>query len=182
MIRLVTIAALISSLLPEVSAHYRWTALITNGVTTPDFQYVRPYAIYSAPVTDPLSTDIRCNKGATPAPLIATVAAGSALGFKLDQPISHHGVINVYLGKAPAGTTAATWDGSGQYWFKVAQVGAVISGGTVTFPADGITQYLFKIPARTPPGDYLARIEHIAYASGSSYPVTCKSSCCINHR
>ncbi|KAG8961057.1 hypothetical protein FRC03_005836, partial [Tulasnella sp. 419] len=133
---------------------------------------VRPSSNFNAPVNDPSSIGIRCNTGARPAPSIASVAAGSTIGFKLDQPINHPGVINVYLGKAPGGATAASWDGSGQSWFKVSQLGAIVNGGTVTFPALGIAEYLFRIPPSTPPGDYLARIEHIAYTPASSYSGT----------
>ncbi|KAG8934292.1 hypothetical protein FRC03_002725 [Tulasnella sp. 419] len=166
-------AAFIASLVPNTVAHYQWSALIVNGAVTADYQYVRqPLNYYSnGPVTDVASNDFRCNFSPKNPPGIATIAAGGSLGFKLNQPISHKGTLNVYLGKAPAGTTAATWDGSGKNWFKVAQVSAVTNGGSsITFPTDNISKYEFKIPASTPPGDYLARIEHIALHSASSYP------------
>ena len=57
------------------------------------------------------------------------------IGFALDQGIYHVGVINAYMAKAPS--TAASFDGSGNVWFKVAQLSAVTDGGkTIKFPAD----------------------------------------------
>ncbi|KAG8922454.1 hypothetical protein FRC02_011853 [Tulasnella sp. 418] len=157
------IALLAGGIIPNVAAHYRWTALIVNGVTTPDFQYVRPYTSYNSPVTDLQSKAFTCNTGSTPAPGIADVQAGTQLGFKLDQPITHPGVINVYLGKVPSGQTAATWDGSGKAWFKISQLSAVTDGGkSINFPALNIPSYSFKIPSDISSGKYLVRIEHIA--------------------
>ena len=44
---------------------------------------------------------------------------GDALkvGFTAVPSINEQGVLNVYLGKAPAAVNS--WDGSGQNWFKV---------------------------------------------------------------
>ncbi|KAG8942276.1 hypothetical protein FRC03_003398 [Tulasnella sp. 419] len=162
---LLAAAAVIASLVPHTFAHYQWRSLIINGAATPEWQFVRPPGdIYSnSPVTDVSLKDFTCNTGAKPVTGIASVSAGSTIGFKLDKAIYHKGVVNVYLGKAPSGTTAATWDGSGRNWFKVSQLSAVTNGGSsISFPSDNITQYTFKIPSNTPPGDYLARIEHIA--------------------
>ncbi|RPA90291.1 hypothetical protein L873DRAFT_1821335 [Choiromyces venosus 120613-1] len=41
----------------------------------------------------------------------STVAAGSQVGFKMDQAIYHVGPLLVYISKAPG--TAASYDGSG---------------------------------------------------------------------
>lgn len=50
----------------------------------------------------------------------------------------HAGVVNVYMAKVPSGVDAASWDGSGQVWFKVHQIPAVTDGGkTITFPGSG---------------------------------------------
>lgn len=57
------------------------------------------------------------------------------IGFALDQGIYHVGVINVYMAKAPS--TAASFDGSGNVWFKVSQLSATTNGGSsIKFPAD----------------------------------------------
>jgi hypothetical protein len=47
------------------------------------------------------------------------VAAGSQIGFKLDdnKTIYHPGPFAIYLGNAPK--KVADWDGSGKRWFKV---------------------------------------------------------------
>jgi hypothetical protein len=64
-----------------------------------------------------------------------TVAAGSTVGFAMDGPIYHDGVINVYMSKAP--TTADSYDGSGD-WFKIYEISAVTDGGSsITFPSKG---------------------------------------------
>lgn len=54
--------------------------------------------------------------------------AGSTVGFVLDQAIFHHGPINVYMAKAPS--TAASFNGAGTVWFKIAQQGAITDGGS----------------------------------------------------
>ena len=74
------------------TAHYRWTQLVVNGSATADYQYVRQNTNYNSPVTDVSSNDIRCNTetqanaGKTQT---ATVAAGTVVGLRLDQPIYH---------------------------------------------------------------------------------------------
>jgi homoaconitase len=47
-------------------AHYRWTKLVANGVSTGEYQYVRLNTNYNSPVTDVTSNDIRCNTGTQP--------------------------------------------------------------------------------------------------------------------
>lgn len=71
----------------------------------------------NSPVTDVESADITCNVNPSPATETVSVAAGSTIGFILDNTIYHQGPAAIYLGKAP--TTAADWDGSGANWFKV---------------------------------------------------------------
>ncbi|KAG8894756.1 hypothetical protein FRC01_012775, partial [Tulasnella sp. 417] len=157
-------------LVPQVAAHYRFTSLIVNGTTTGEYQYVKPYTNINSPVTDVSSTGFTCNIGASSAPGIAWAKAGSSIGFKTDIPISHPGVINVYMAKVPSGQTAATFTGTGKVWFKVSQLSAVTNGGTsITFPADNITSYSFTIPSKLAPGDYLVRIEHIALHGASTF-------------
>ncbi|KAG9119408.1 hypothetical protein FRC07_005573 [Ceratobasidium sp. 392] len=161
--KLFTTLAAVAAAATQVAAHYRWTSLVLNGAKTGDYQYVRQNTNYNSPVTDVSSTDFTCNAGgrSAGATQTATVAAGSTIGFALDQAIYHVGVINVYMAKAPS--TAASFDGSGKVWFKVGQLSAVTNGGSsITFPADNQTQFTFKIPSTLPAGEYLARIEHIA--------------------
>lgn len=58
--------------------------------------------------------------------------------FTLDTPVYHQGPIIWYLGKAPAGQTAASWDGSGNNWVKFKQVGPTFSNGASTWPMTGM--------------------------------------------
>ncbi|KAG8816809.1 hypothetical protein FRC17_000172 [Serendipita sp. 399] len=167
------LAILAIAWLPQAIAHYRFASLINGGVTTTAFQYVRQSTNWNSPVTDVTSNDLRCNVGATTATGTADVAAGSTVGFALDQAIYHPGVLNVYLSKAPF--TAASYDGSGK-WFKIYQISPVISGGSITFPTDNLATVTFKIPASTPSGYAAAltpdadvdKIEHIALHVASS--------------
>lgn len=47
-----------------------------------------------------------------------TVAPGDNVGFTIDASISHPGPLSVWMSKAPDGTAANEYDGSGD-WFKV---------------------------------------------------------------
>lgn len=162
-----TLAALTLSALPQVAAHYRFPSLIVGSTTTTAFQYVRQSSNWNSPITDVTSNDLRCNAGASSGASTSTytVAAGSTVGFALDQAIFHPGVLNVYLTKV---TNATTADGS-TGWFKIYQVSAVTNGGTsITWPTDNATQFTFSLPKSIPSGQYLMRIEHIALHSASS--------------
>ncbi|KAG9076731.1 hypothetical protein FRC06_009345, partial [Ceratobasidium sp. 370] len=163
---LATAAALVAS----AFAHYRWTALIVNGTTTEPYVHVRNSTNFNFPITDVSSTNLTCNAGGRSAgpTVTATVNAGSTIGFSLDEAIFHHGVINVYMAKAPV--TAVTFDGSGKAWFKIYQLSAVTDGGhSINFPSDNITGITFKIPGSVPSGEYLVRIEHIALHLADTY-------------
>jgi hypothetical protein len=48
-----------------------------------------------------------------------TIAAGSKAVFATNQVITQVGVMEWYMAKVPAGHTAASWDGSGNVWFKI---------------------------------------------------------------
>ncbi|KAG8913212.1 hypothetical protein FRC02_005585, partial [Tulasnella sp. 418] len=69
----------------------------------------------------------------------------------------------------PSGQTAATWNGSGNAWFKISQLSAITDGGSsIKWPSDGLTQYNFKLPSSIS-GQYLVRIEHIALHVAQSF-------------
>ena len=163
--------ALALSVLPSVTAHYRWTSLITGSTTTSPYQYVRQNSNYNSPVTDVTSKDFTCNSGTSSTAAgtgTATVAAGSTLGFALDQAIYHPGVLNIYMAKAPGAANA--FDGSGQVWFKVKQISAVTDGGnSIKWPTDNISSTTFTIPKSLPSGNYLVRVEHIALHVAQSF-------------
>lgn len=117
------VTTVLFALATATSAHYTFPSLIANGETTDAWTYARQWTGYQSngPVTNVASVDIRCNVGASTksALMTMTVAAGSKVGFRLNQPISHVGVMEWYMAKVPEGHTAATWDGSGDVWFKI---------------------------------------------------------------
>ncbi|KDQ20797.1 glycoside hydrolase family 61 protein [Botryobasidium botryosum FD-172 SS1] len=162
-----SLLAVAAALASGVSAHYRFTSLIANGQTTGAYQYVRQNSNMNSPVTSVTSNDIRCNTGAGSGAgtQTATVAAGSTVGFQMDQAVYHAGPVAVYLGKAPS--TAASWDGSGANWFKIYEIGAVITPSSITFPTDKAT-FTFSLPRSIPSGEYLLRIEQIGLHSAGA--------------
>ncbi|KAF8153816.1 glycoside hydrolase [Crassisporium funariophilum] len=147
---LVAFAALAQS----ANAHYIWNTLIA-GSTTSTAAVRQP--VNNSPVTSVTSNDIRCNTNPGAASATVSVASGSTVGFKLDNTLYHQGPAAIYLGKAPS--TAATWDGSGANWFKIAEWGATFN--PFTFTALNANQLTTTIPASTPAGEYLLRIEAI---------------------
>jgi hypothetical protein len=98
--------------------HYDFPALIDNGAPTTDWQYVRQWTGYNTfvPVTNVGSLDIRCNvDGSTvSAPETLSIAAGTELGFTILPQVEHPGPMAIYLAQVPGGSTASSWDGSGQ--------------------------------------------------------------------
>ncbi|CAE6408531.1 unnamed protein product [Rhizoctonia solani] len=166
------LVALAAAAIQPALAHYRFTKLIDSvGTVTGEYVYVRANTNINSPLTDVASTDIRCNAGGLTSgskTSTSTVPAGSTVGFEADIPMSHPGPLLVYLGKVPSGQTAATWDGSGANWFKIYQIGADFSTGALKWPSDNVQTFKFKIPASTPAGQYLLRIEHIALHGASS--------------
>jgi len=155
-----TLAALATFLVGGVNAHYRFTSLIVNGVTTAEYQYVRQYTSYNSPVVSATVNDLRCNTGAVAngATQTYTVASGATVGFKMDQPIYHAGPVSIYLGKAPS--TALAWDGSGVNWFKIKEWGATFN--PFTFTSQNLDTFTATIPTGVPAGEYLLRVEQIA--------------------
>ncbi|KAK0451192.1 glycosyl hydrolase family 61-domain-containing protein [Desarmillaria tabescens] len=144
----------LSILSQSVSAHYIWTTLIA-GSTTSTGAVRLPQN--NSPVTDVESTDITCNVNPSPATETVSVAAGSTIGFILDNTIYHQGPAAIYLGKAPS--TAASWDGSGANWFKIAEWGATFD--PFAFTDYGLSQLTTTLPSDIPAGEYLVRIEQI---------------------
>ncbi|KAK2766163.1 hypothetical protein FQN54_007679 [Arachnomyces sp. PD_36] len=161
----------------SAAAHYRFTSLIVDGETTKEYQYVRKNTNMNSPVTDVSSPDIICNEGGLDSGAnteVATVKAGSTVGFA-SEPLGHPGPLTVYLSQASG--DVKSYDGSGD-WFKISELGAEITAEAITWPADGLTEYTFEIPAATPPGDYLLRIEHIGLhgagdVGGAQFYISC---------
>ena len=80
--------------------------------------------------SDLASNDLRCNVGGGSGDNTTTVsvAAGSSVTFTLDVAVYHQGPVSVYMAKAPS--TAAAFDGSGNVWFKILDIGPTFPGGT----------------------------------------------------
>ncbi|KAJ6627620.1 glycosyl hydrolase family 61-domain-containing protein [Mycena sp. CBHHK59/15] len=166
----------VAALAAKASGHYIWPSLIVGGANTSEWQYVRETNNWQDlnPLTNVNLTDVRCydsTQSGTASTM--SVTAGSTVGFTVSgnpANLYHPGVLNVYMAKAPSGTDVAGWDGSGDVWFRIYQITAVTDGGsTITFPATGMSEVTFPIPAETPSGQYLIRIEHIALHVASSY-------------
>ncbi|KAH6899217.1 glycoside hydrolase [Coprinopsis sp. MPI-PUGE-AT-0042] len=166
-------AAILASVAAVASAHYTFPALVANGQTTAAWQYVRKTNNFNSrgPVTDVKSQDFRCYNSETGATAqTMTVSAGSRIGIATDGAVSHPSTTNVYMAKAPSGVDVASWDGSGQVWFKVHEIPATTNGGSsISFPSDGMKAIEFTLPSSLPSGQYLVRVENIALHSASSY-------------
>ncbi|OBZ67573.1 putative endo-beta-1,4-glucanase D [Grifola frondosa] len=148
--------------MPLVAAHYTLPDLIANGST---------FADCSTP-TDP---EIRCYEldmtntaGETS---IATVQAGSTIGFKVDiqnDDFYHPGYFSAYMSEAsPAANSAEA--GTGSTWFKVWEDPPVFENGALVFPSQTIDSFTFTIPKSLPSGQYLVRGEQIALHVASTF-------------
>ncbi|KAI1171719.1 lytic polysaccharide monooxygenase [Nemania sp. FL0916] len=159
-------------------AHYTFPGLIYEGKVAADWTYVRQTTNYNShgPVQDVTSEQLRCYEltAGTGAPDIQTVAPGDNVGFRVDPDIEHPGPMEWYMAKVPSGKTAATWDGSGNVWFKIAEDKPGFTASGMTWPTQGSTQnngytnVNVTIPHCIAPGDYLIRVEHIALHSAGS--------------
>jgi hypothetical protein len=85
--------------------------LIYNGVTSKDWEYVRKTASDN-PLQNAESPAIRCyeDRGRKTVS-VATVAAGSKVGFKASNNMGHPGPFTFYMARAPDGVSIANWDG-----------------------------------------------------------------------
>ena len=149
-------AALAVALASQASAHYIFDSF-DHG---PTYQYIRQNTNNNSPVTDLTSDDLRCNVGGETggSTQTVTVAAGSTHTFTADIAVYHQGPVSFYMSKAP--TTAAAYDGSGN-WFKIKDIGPTFpSSCSATWDLE--QTYNFTIPKSTPNGDYLVRIQQLA--------------------
>ncbi|KAI9700525.1 MAG: hypothetical protein M1820_006824 [Bogoriella megaspora] len=153
------------------SAHYTFPELITNNNVSSEWQFVRETTNHysNGPVTDVTDSQIRCYElSGRPQADISTANAGDMIGFKASTTVTHPGPIQIYMAKVPSGQTAATFDGSGNVWFKVATEQPTIASSGLTWSSTNKQEYMVTIPKSTPSGDYLVRIEHIALHQASS--------------
>ncbi|KAH9913794.1 glycoside hydrolase, partial [Epithele typhae] len=147
---------------------------IANGTTFGDWVYVRETENHysNGPVTDVTSEAIRCYEldlGSIPGETsIATVSAGSTIGFKANDGFYHPGYFAAYMSAAsPAANSPSA--GTGKTWFKIWEDAPVYKNGALTFPSQTIDQITFTIPKNTPSGQYLIRAEQIALHVASTF-------------
>ncbi|KAH7396008.1 glycosyl hydrolase family 61-domain-containing protein [Cadophora sp. MPI-SDFR-AT-0126] len=155
-------------LLHHASAHYIFWQLKYGGTKYPTYTYVRKNTNMNSPVTDLASNDLRCNAGGESGAATDTleVKAGGEFTWTLDTAVYHNGATAMYMAKAP--TTAKEYDGSGQRWFKIVEIGPTFSGGNPTWPL--WQTYTYRIPPATPNGEYLLRIEQLALHNPGGTP------------
>ncbi|KAH7037795.1 glycoside hydrolase [Microdochium trichocladiopsis] len=168
-------------LLPTLAAaapHYTFPKLTGEA----EWSSVRQTANWqnNGPVTDVSSEAIRCYERSpgTAAPATASVQAGGAIRWSASQAVYHPGALSAYMAKVPSGSTAATFNGAGQVWFKVYQDYPTTSQNQYQFPSLNKADFSFNIPSCLPSGDYLFRIEHVALhaagqANGAQFYISC---------
>jgi len=153
---------------PELSGSGQWGAVRQ----TVNFQS-------NAGLQDVSSSQIRCyTNGNRGAPKTQAIQAGGSFTFKSAPSMFHPGPIQFYMAKVPSGSTAATWDGSGQVWFKIYSEPVITSGGQLSWASLNKSAFTANIPKNTPSGEYLLRIEHIALhgasqTNGAQFYISC---------
>ncbi|KAK3939100.1 glycoside hydrolase, family 61 [Diplogelasinospora grovesii] len=156
---------LLAAAATAVSAHYTFPQMTVNGAAVGSaWESVRKTVDWqdNGPVTDVTSQNIRCNELApgTASATTLNVTAGATVGFAANPDVYHPGPAQLYLAKVPAGQTAATWDGSGQVWFKIYAEQPTF-GSQLTWPSMNAKQINIALPTCLPSGEYLYRVEHI---------------------
>jgi len=143
----------------------------------------------SGGITSVLSPDMRCYQEAAAAGKTSTISvkAGSPFKFMVTPNLFHPGPTLFYMAKTPAGKDVATWEPSGDVWFKVAELaptpkpegglkwqsesrtpllGQINRHANVNPKTDG-NSVGFQLPSSLPSGEYLLRVEHIALHGAS---------------
>lgn len=123
-------------------AHYNFPSM-NAGAAWSNVRQWTGYYTYD-PVVNVASEDIRCNVNASTAFAASTlsVAAGSVLKWAANPDIYHPGPLLAYMGKVPAGKTAANWDGSGTVWFKIYEDHPTVGSSALVWPSMSINQPL----------------------------------------
>lgn len=174
------VAIVLSGLAHVASAHYFFDKTVSGGAATD--KYVRkstrptaynPIKFSSNPAADIRDgstidgPDARCNQGAfknAGSTEVMTVAAGSEVRVQLGvgATMQHPGPGLVYMSRAP-GDNVQAYDGSGD-WFKIFEEGVCSQSADFTKNAWCTWDRNWiaaTIPADTPSGEYLVRVEHI---------------------
>ncbi|KAI0537136.1 glycoside hydrolase family 61 protein [Xylaria digitata] len=151
----------------SVSGHYIFQALSKGTAVGKPYEFVRHNTNMNSPVTDLSSNDLRCNVGGATSGSTSTLAlnAGDQFTFSLDQAVYHQGPVSLYMSKAPS--TAAEYDGSGD-WFKIFDWGPKFSSGQAQWTMT--STYTGTIPKCIPAGEYLLRIQSLAIHNPGATP------------
>jgi hypothetical protein len=149
-----------------VQAHYTFPRLVVNGKSEDkDWSATRmtKNAQSKQGVENPTSADIRCYSSQT-ASNVVTVPAGATVNYVSTQQINHPGPTQYYLAKVPSGSSAKTFDGSGAVWFKIATTMPTTDNNKqLVWPGQNTYETTkATIPANTPDGEYILRVEQIA--------------------
>ncbi|KAH7325683.1 glycoside hydrolase [Stachybotrys elegans] len=157
------------------NAHYVYSILIHNGEQTPDWQYIRQNSNNIQPHKQFLNPtdDFRCNAGSfqnAGRTQVRTVSPGDTLGFKLwnNGQILHPGPMTIHMSRAPG--NVQQYQGEGE-WFKVYEdiiCGPMNPLRDTDWCSWDQASVSFQVPASTPPGQYLVRVEHIAIHGAES--------------
>ncbi|KAF2658531.1 lytic polysaccharide monooxygenase, partial [Lophiostoma macrostomum CBS 122681] len=136
---------------------------------TPKYEGTLSASTY--PQYDLTSPNTRCGRGAMStgnSSEIATVIAGSKVGFRIDfwyagslgGVMLHDGPLLAYLSRSPDQTPQGLMDyQAGGDWLKIHERGP--DNHTRWFMPENWTQYNFTLPVTTPSGYYLLRPESI---------------------
>ncbi|KAI0434262.1 glycoside hydrolase family 61 protein [Xylaria sp. FL1042] len=151
----------------SVSGHYIFQALGKGTAKGTPYEFVRRNTNMNSPVTDLSSNDLRCNVGGATGGSTSTLAlnAGDTFTFSLDQAVYHQGPVSLYMSKAPS--TAAGYDGSGD-WFKIFDWGPNFSNGQAQWTM--AATYSGVIPKCISDGEYLLRIQSLAIHNPGATP------------
>ncbi|KAK2052689.1 family 61 glycosyl hydrolase [Colletotrichum caudatum] len=167
-------AVLVSLAAVSTEAHYTFGRLVYGGTTYPEWQNVRKTLNYysNGPADGVSSTQIRCYEAdAKDRGTVQTlpVTAGSTIGFAANSNVGHPGPASVWMAKVPAGQTAATWDGSGNAWFKIYHEQPKVTSNGLEWSSLNAAAISAKIPSCLASGEYLVRVEHLAlHAAGDT--------------
>ncbi|KAL8388322.1 hypothetical protein RB595_009311 [Gaeumannomyces hyphopodioides] len=162
-----SLAAVLSLAVGDVSAHYIFQQFSAGGTKFPVYQHIRKNTNMNSPVTSLSSPDLRCNEGGLNGGTtsIVDIKAGDSFTFSLDTPVYHQGPISVYMSKAPGSVSSYQGDGD---WFKTQDWGPSFNGGQSSWPMTG--SYTSTIPRCIPNGEYLLRIQSLAIHNPGGVP------------
>ncbi|RPA86920.1 hypothetical protein BJ508DRAFT_122039 [Ascobolus immersus RN42] len=154
------LALVASSFVSVAWAHQNLHELYVNGVSVGYEKCIRR-APSNSPVTDVLSTDMRCNvNGLSGVGVdVCSVKAGDELTVLWDTS-SHPGPIQHFLYGPVA--NAATADGAGPLWTKIDVLNVKDGKMANVIMMENGGKYTFKLPQNLASGDYLLRSEMLA--------------------